>query len=182
MGSWSSRAASLSHIAVLESTGPIDRYSAMPSMNHRGSRFAPRVARRGPGARRDIELKGMNELVADDVIGVGQRPAERQDDPPPQRFGDAARAFAELPLNRVGLFEVRMRRVEDERLASPQLMAEQALETGQPSLGHTRGDVDPFTLVWIEVDVEMLGLENLEIELLVLNLVAAEVLRGRCEL
>ncbi len=36
VGSDSERAASLSHIAVFESTAPIDRYSAMPSMNQRG--------------------------------------------------------------------------------------------------------------------------------------------------
>ena len=31
------RTASRNHMAVLASTGPIDRYSAMPSMNHSGS-------------------------------------------------------------------------------------------------------------------------------------------------
>ncbi len=36
VGSCSSRAASRSHIAVFESTAPMDRYSAIPSMNHSG--------------------------------------------------------------------------------------------------------------------------------------------------
>ena len=40
-GRVSSRAASRIHIAVCASTGPIDRYSAMPSMNHSGRRWAP---------------------------------------------------------------------------------------------------------------------------------------------
>ena len=62
--------------------------------------------------------------MADDVIGVGERAAERQDDAAPQRFGDAAGALAELALDRVGLLEVGMRRVEDERLPAAQLMAE----------------------------------------------------------
>jgi hypothetical protein len=120
----------------------------------------------------------MHELMADDVIGVGQGTAKRQNDPAFQRLGDAAGTFPKLPLNRVGLLEVRMRGVQDEWLASAELMAKQALETGQPSLGHTRSDVDPFTLVWVEVNVEMFGLEDLKIQLLVLNLVAAEVLCG----
>lgn len=40
-GSFSRRAASRSHIAVFVSTGPIERYSAMPSINQRGSWLAP---------------------------------------------------------------------------------------------------------------------------------------------
>ena len=40
VGSFSRRAASRIHIAVWGSTGPTERYSAMPSMNHRGSRTA----------------------------------------------------------------------------------------------------------------------------------------------
>ena len=40
-GSFSRRAASRIHIAVWGSTGPIDRYSAIPSMNHSGRLRAP---------------------------------------------------------------------------------------------------------------------------------------------
>src|SRR5262249_56903507 len=44
------------------------------------------------------------------------------------------------------------------------------------SLRHSSGDVDAFPLFRIEVDVEVLGLEHLEIKLLVPHLVAAEIL------
>ena len=40
-GSFSRRAASRIHIEVCGSTGPIDRYSAMPSMNQSGRFRAP---------------------------------------------------------------------------------------------------------------------------------------------
>jgi hypothetical protein len=50
----------------------------------------------------------MHQLMPDHVIGIRQRAAERQDDAPAQRFGDAAGAFAELALDRGGLLEIRM--------------------------------------------------------------------------
>ena len=143
----------------------------MPSMNHSGSRSAPFWPGAMFGPRRDVELKRVDELVADHVIGVGERTAERQDDAAPQRLGDAAGAFAELALNRVGLLEVGMRRVQHERLAAAQLVREQLLEPRVPPFRHPRRDVDPFTLVRVVVDVEVLGLQNLKIELLVLDLV-----------
>jgi len=40
----------------------------------------------------------MHELVADDVVRVGQRSTKRQDDATAQRLGDAAGSFAELAL------------------------------------------------------------------------------------
>ena len=49
---------------------------------------------------------------------------------------------------------------------------------GIPSLGHTRGEVDAFLRAGIEVDVEVLGLENLKLELLVMDLVAPEIFLG----
>src|SRR5437867_584611 len=40
--------------------------------------------------RGDVELERVDELVADDVIRVGQRTGERQHDAAPDRLGDAA--------------------------------------------------------------------------------------------
>ena len=47
----------------------------MPSMNQSGSRLRAGLA--GPAARprRDVELERVHELVADDVVGVGERSA-----------------------------------------------------------------------------------------------------------
>ena len=104
----------------------------MPSMNHSGRRWRrSRPARRR--ARGDVELERVHELVADHVIGVGERTAERQDDAAPERFGDAARAFAELARDGVGLLEVRMRCVEHERLTPAQLVAEHAARGARAS-------------------------------------------------
>ena len=66
--------------------------------------------------------------MADHVIGVGERPAERQHDAPAQRLGDAAGALAELALDRVRLLESACDGVEDQRLAAAQLVTEAVRE------------------------------------------------------
>ena len=146
-------------------------------MNQSGSCCAPVLPGGALGFDRHVELKRVDQLVADDVVGVGERTAKRQHDAAAERLGDAAGAFAELALNRVGLLEVGMRGVEHERLPPAQLVAEHAAEPRVPAFGHPRGDVDPFARARVEVDVEVLGLQDLKIELLVLDLVASEVLR-----
>src|SRR5205085_6442586 len=93
-------------------------------------------------------------------------------------LGHAAGALAELALDGVGLLEVRVRRIEDERLTAGQFVAQEATEPGAPSLRHTGGDVDPFTLLGVVKNIEVLRLQHLEVELLVLDFVAPEVLRG----
>src|SRR5207249_8203079 len=98
-----------------------------------------------------------------------------QHDAPLQRFGHTTRSLAELALNGVGLFEVRMRGVQHERLAAVQLVLKEPLEPRVPALGQPGGDVDPFALTRIEVDVEMVGLEDLKVELLILDFILSEV-------
>ena len=67
----SGRAASRSHIAVFGSTGPSERYSAIPSMNQSG---AARAVLAGPAGRRHVELKGVDDFVADDMVGSASGP------------------------------------------------------------------------------------------------------------
>ena len=89
-------------------------------------------------SRRHVELKRMHELVADHVVRVGERTGERQHDASLQWLGHAARAFANLAADDVGLLEVGMRSVQDERLPAAQLVLEQPLAAGlssaQPSV------------------------------------------------
>ena len=146
----------------------------MPSMNHSGSderAVGPELA----FVFGDVVLEGVDELVAEHVVGRLDRPGERQHDAALRRLGDAAGAFAELPFDRVGLAEVRAARVEDQRLAAAQLVSRGASTGARTSArpGATRsGPPLPLPVV---VDVEVLGLQDLEVELLVLDLVAAEV-------
>ena len=129
-----------------------------------------------PGAGGDVVLKGMDELVADDVIGVLERRPEGQDDAALARFGDAARAFAHHLAEDGRLLELGMAGVHDERLLAPQVVVEQAGVAFVPPLGHLAGDLDGLFLFGIVIDVEMLGLEHPVIEFLPLDLVPAEIL------
>ena len=128
------------------------------------------------GAGRHVELKRVHQLVADHVIGVGQRTAEREHDAALDRLGDTASALAQLTADHVGLLEVDVRAVQHERLSSAQLVLEQPLEPDAPSLGHSCRDVDAGPLARVEVDVEVFGAKDLEIEGTIVDFVLTEVL------
>ena len=71
-----------------------------------------------------------------------------------------------------------MVRVKNDGLGLFELMLKQARETFVPALSHTRRVLDRFPLFRIKMDVEMRGLEDLEVERFVLDLVSSEVLSG----
>jgi hypothetical protein len=58
-------------------------------------------------------------------------------------------------------------------------VAEELAEAAVPALRHAGDLLDVLPLLRVVVDVEVLGLEHLEVEVPVLDLVLAEVLRGR---
>ena len=84
--------------------------------------------------RRDVELERVDQFMSDHVIGVGERPAERQDDAAANRFGHAAGAFADVAADRVGLLEVRVRGVENQRLTPAQIVVEHAVRGARASV------------------------------------------------
>ena len=78
----------------------------------------------------------------------------------------------------VRLLEVRLVGVEHDRLARAQRMVEQRRESRVPPLEHPRGVLRRRLLGGVVVDVEVRRAQDFELELLVLHLVAAEVLRA----
>ena len=142
--------------------------------------FGPVLPGCGVRVRRHVELERVHQLVADHVIGVGERAAERQDDPPPQRLGDAAGAFAELALNRCWSARSRRARRRAPAAAGRAACASNSRSSRACQRSASRAAMSiALALLRVEVDVEVLGLEDLEVEVLVLDLVAAEVLRRR---
>src|SRR4029079_11512768 len=127
----------------------------------------------------DIELKRVDELVANHVIGVAEGPGQRQDDAPSKVLCHTAGAFRQLCRDHVRLLEIRVRGVQDERLPAGQRMVEQRFEPAIPPLGKASGDVDTLALFRVKIDVEMFGLQYLKIEGTVPRLLPAEVLSAR---
>src|SRR5262245_31910765 len=119
----------------------------------------------------------MDDLVAEHVIGVGQRRRKRQRNPSLPPFSHSGGAAVDEPGDDQGLVEIRLRAVEDDRLTPGQLVLEKPRETPPPSFRETSGDIDGLAPVLVEVNVEVLGLQNAELMAPVLNLVLAEVLR-----
>ena len=122
-------------------------------------------------------LERMDELVAEHMIGVAERRGHRQDHPPLRAFGDTAGALADRALEDVGLLELRMAGVENDRLAAGQRVPEDARQPRVPALGHAAGHRGGLGLFRVVVDVEVLRFQDLEVEAIVLDLVSAEVLR-----
>ena len=113
--------------------------------------------------------------MAEHVIGRLERARKRKHDTSLVRFRDAAGALAELPVDGVGLPELRAAGIQDERLAASQFMGEDSGQAGVPSLGHARGHAGRRFLLGVVIDIEVLGLEDLELEDAILDLVLAEI-------
>ena len=92
-------------------------------------------------------------------------------------LGDAADAFTEKTRNDVRLDELRMARVEHDRLPLGELEVEGLREPCVPPLGEPARFDRRVVLRRVVVDVEVRSLENLEVEIVVVNFVAAERLR-----
>jgi hypothetical protein len=128
---------------------------------------------------RHVVLKGVNELMTEHVIGFGEAAGEGQDDAAFGALGDATGALADLAGQHIGLLEMRVRRIQDQRLAAAQLVLQQLGDSRVPPLRHARGEGHRSFFLRVVIDVEVLGGEHLEVKLFVLDLVAPEILRAR---
>ena len=92
--------------------------------------------------RGHIELERVNELVADHMVRIRNRTGKGQNDPPSGCLCDSTDTFPELALNDVGLLEIGVRGVEDQRLATAKLMVEDPGQARVPPFGQPRAHVD----------------------------------------
>ena len=119
-------------MAVCGSPAPSVRYSAIPSTNHSGT---PSGLWYCVG---DVELKRVDDLVAEHVIGIRQAGGERQDDAAFAGVGEAAGALVDEAAVNVGLFEAAVRAVEHDRLPAAECVLERRAQAGVPAFGHAR--------------------------------------------
>ena len=141
----------------------------------RAGHVQPRASRPLP---RHVELEGVHEFVAEQVIGLVERHHHRHDEPPLQDLREALRALVDELAGGVRLLEIRMVGVEDNRLALAELVIEYPGEPGVPALGQAADHLRADRALVVVVDVEVLRLEHLEVERLVDHLVSTEVPAG----
>ena len=120
----------------------------------------------------------MRQFVADDVIGLAEAGRKRHHDARLEALGEPAGPLVHRPGADVGLREVAVARVEHDRLAMRELMIEQLREARVPPLGHPRRLTRHLLLFRVVIDVEVLGVQRLELQAAVLDLIPAEVLRA----
>ena len=130
----------------------------------------------GPAAAEHIVLELVDHLVLEHVLEFGIRPGEGEHGAVLEEFRDASQPFARGVYD-VGLLKVGLGRVQDDRLAALKLMVEDAREPGVGAFRHARRIERAGTLIRIVVDVEVFGLNGLEVETPVLHLVLTEILR-----
>jgi hypothetical protein len=118
----------------------------------------------------------VNHLVLEDVLELRVRAAERHHRAVPLEIGDAAGSFAGRLAQRVGLLEIGVGGVQNDRLPFPELVVQHLGQAGVAAFRHAGGVHGRDPLALVVVDVEVLGLDDLEIELAVLDPVAPEIL------
>ena len=118
----------------------------------------------------------MNQLVAQHVIGFLQRAGKRQYDAALQGLRHPARSLTRRAADLGRLFEMRMAGIHEKRLPPPQLVVEQLRQPGVPAFRHAPRLHDCLAFLFVVVDIEMLGLQYLEVEVVVADHVLPESL------
>jgi hypothetical protein len=90
----------------------------------------------------------------------------------------AADALTEQSGDDVGLREFRLAGVKDQWLSTPELVPEHAREPCVPPLGQSRREARGSFFARVVIHGEVFGIEHLEVEVDVLDLIAAELLRA----
>ena len=126
-----------------------------------------------------LELKGVNELVTENMVVFGIEPCQWQNDATLEPFSESSRTLGDDAAGDVRLLEVGMVGLDNHRLRDLEVRTEDGYETRVPSLQHdTRIDRRTF-LRRIVIDLEMTRSEHLKIEMLVVDLISAEILTLR---
>ena len=135
----------------------------------------PRARRMVVALRHQAQLEDVHQLVAQGMAELRQVAAERHGDAALQEIGRAQEAFRRDEREDVGLLEVHVRRVDDERDAGGDLVAEAERERVVALLGIGERGAREFLLDRIVVQVHVLALEHAPVEPAVLDLVLPEL-------
>ena len=120
----------------------------------------------------------MDQLVAENVVGVPVGTGHRHDDTVLHGLCHTTGTLTDESGKRIGLLKVGMISVEDDRLRGFKLVLEGPGQSLVPTLAHADGVHDGFFFFRIEVPVEVIRRQKLKIKVVELNLVSPKVLSG----
>src|SRR5688572_10555784 len=124
-------------------------------------------------AREYRELEDVHELVAKGVAELGVASPKWKRNTSLEELGDAKDSLRRHEGKDVRLLEVDVRRIDDERNALANLVAETARERIVALLGVHEGRAGDAVFLGIEEDIDVLAGEHVPIEAPILNLVLA---------
>jgi hypothetical protein len=104
----------------------------------------------------------VDQFVSEHVIRFAETGGKRQDDASFLVLSDAADAVAEPVRNDIGLRELRVARVQHDRLTLGEGVIEAPREAVVPALGQPAGLHHGFAIRGVVIDVEVRRLENPE--------------------
>ena len=127
---------------------------------------------------RHVELEGVHQFVAEQMIRLVERHHHRHHEASLQDLGEALGPLVDELAGRVGLLEIRVVRVEDDRLPFAELVIEHPRQPRVPALGLSPDQRRGLGGLVVVIDVEVLRLEHLEIERPVHDFVSPEASAG----
>ena len=124
---------------------------------------------------RQAELKHVHQLVPQGVAELGIAAGERQRDALLQELRDAEQPLRRHERQDVGLLEIGVRRIDDERDAPRGMVVEASLQDPVALFGEGERDATELLLFRIVVQVHVLAAQHVPVEAAILDLVLAEV-------
>ncbi len=164
-------------VLMIAAAGPVFRESFGEPQWQEPLRRHPVVAQHAHEAG---ERKDMHQLVSDHAAELVQIPIRRNDDAPLEELEEAANTIRDEAGRDVGLFEMQVRGVKDQRDAVREGELEACLQLLIDLLGEVGAVLGQLLHLRVIVDVEMVRFEDVPVEVLVLDLVAPEVRRELC--
>ncbi len=125
--------------------------------------------------RNDVELELVGELVDDRAVEQIRRFVDRHDDPVPRRFGKGLHAFLRSAGNDVLLLELAVRLEQDQRHLVREVVLQFSADVLIRAFRVARDPLEVLLDLRVVVNLEVFGRVDLPLEVVVADLVLAEV-------
>ena len=123
--------------------------------------------------------ENVGQLMSNDMLKAFHRSIVRDNDAPFQEFKEPSNPLRDEIRRDVGLLEMKVRAVKNERDPAADVVIELLFEQPVALLGKLCPALRQFFHLCVVIDLEMFGLQHLPVEIRVLDFVAAEVIELR---